>query len=360
MQNWGKSQGLFLLHFPIRPLREVAKPFMGTGRLFSLGCNTLYHRFMASLRIVFMGSPSFVIPILASTERAASELGGEIVAVYAAADRPAGRGRRLLASPIKEYAQVRGMEVLTPSRVTNDEEKSRFTELGADLVVLAAYGLLLPESFVLGPNHGAVNVHPSLLPRHRGASPVAGAILAGDLTTGTTIMKMDKGLDTGDVLAMEEVSLTGAERAPGLTQDLFLLGARMLTNILPAYLEGSLIPKPQATDGATLIKRFKKEEGLLDWGLSAVDLERHIRAFDPWPGTATTYRGERLDILWGTVLEPGEGVPGTVVFERNEVAVSTGKGFLVLNKVQLAGGKPMAATDFVRGHPHFIGTTLPS
>jgi methionyl-tRNA formyltransferase len=315
---------------------------------------------MASLRIVFMGSPSFVIPILSSTERVASELDGEIVAVYTTPDRPAGRGRKLLASPIKDYARVRGISVLSPARLTNEDEKARFMELRADLVVLAAYGLLLPAPFLFTPKHGAVNVHPSLLPRHRGASPVAGAILAGDLTTGVTIMKMDEGLDTGDVLAMEELPLSGRERAPALTASLFALGARMLNQALPAYLAGAILPQPQAAEGATAIKRFIKEDGQLDWTMPAMDIERRIRALDPWPGTATTYEGARLEVLSATVLGLSGMAPGTVVVQGREVAVATGEGLLVLHQLKPAGRKPMAAADFLRGHPDFAVATLPS
>jgi methionyl-tRNA formyltransferase len=315
---------------------------------------------MASLRIVFMGSPSFVIPILSSTERVASELDGEIVAVYTTPDRPAGRGRKLLASPIKDYARVRGISVLSPARLTNEDEKARFMELRADLVVLAAYGLLLPAPFLFTPKHGAVNVHPSLLPRHRGASPVAGAILAGDLTTGVTIMKMDEGLDTGDVLAMEELPLSGRERAPALTASLFALGARMMNQALPAYLAGAILPQPQAAEGATAIKRFIKEDGQLDWTMPAMDIERRIRALDPWPGTATTYEGARLEVLSATVLGLSGMAPGTVVVQGREVAVATGEGLLVLHQLKPAGRKPMAAADFLRGHPDFAVATLPS
>ena len=306
-----------------------------------------------------MGSPEFVLPILSSTERAASVIDGEIVAVYTAPDRPTGRGRKFLPSPVKAYAEAHGFDVLTPARLTNDEEKARFASLDADLVVLAAYGLLLPGPFLFGPQHGAVNVHPSLLPRHRGASPVAGAILAGDTTTGTAIMKMDEGLDTGDILAMEEMDLVGNERAPVLTQILFALGARMLGEVLPPYLRGELTPMPQATDGVTVIRRFKKENGQLDWSMAAVELERRIRAYDPWPGMATIYRGERLDVLAATVGETVAGVPGEVVALGRDVAVVTGDGLLVLKQVKPAGRKSMDAIDFLRGHPDFIGVTLP-
>ena len=313
---------------------------------------------MASLRIVFMGTPEFVIPILSATERIAPELDGEIVAVYTAPDGRVGRGRKFQASPVKEYATVKGFDVLTPSRVTTDEEKVRFVGLGADLVVLAAYGLLLPAPFLFEPRHGAVNVHPSLLPRHRGASPVAGAILAGDVVTGTTVMKMDEGLDTGDVLAMEQLALVGTERAPALTVELFGLGARMLERVLPAYINGRLDPVPQAIEGATVIKRFKKEHGVLDWTSPADELERRVRAFDPWPGTATFFNDERLEVLSAHVVAEGTGMPGTVVATGREVAVVTGEGMLVLDQVKPAGRKPMAAADFVRGHADFIGAVL--
>lgn len=307
-----------------------------------------------------MGTPEFVLPILSSTEQAASVIDGEIVAVYTAPDRPTGRGRKLLPSPVKAYAEAQGFDVVTPARVTNDEEKARFAALGADLVVLAAYGLLLPAPFLFDPQHGAVNVHPSLLPRHRGASPVAGAILAGDTRAGTAIMKMDEGLDTGDVLAMEEVGLVGDERAPALTKELFALGARMLGEVLPAYVSGSLQPTPQALNGVTVIKRFKKQDGELDWSMSAVELERRIRAYDPWPGTASTYRGERLDVLSATVGETVIGERGEVVAHGRDVVVVTGDGSLVLGEVKPAGRKPMTANDFVRGHPDFVGAMLPS
>lgn len=305
-----------------------------------------------------MGSPETVIPILSSIERIAFESDGEIVAVYTAPDRKAGRGQRRLATPIKEYALARGLNVLTPIRLTNEEEEMRFAALGVDLVVLAAYGLLLPRPFLFKPRYGAINIHPSLLPRHRGASPVAGAILAGDATSGTTIMKMNEGLDTGDVLAIEKVSLEGTERTGKLTTELFALGARMLDHVLPAYLTGALAPRPQPSEGITLSNRFSKKDGWLNWEQPASELERRIRALDPWPGTATMYRGERLEILSGQVEAAGGLKPGVVMVWGTEIAVGTGDGVLVLDKVQLAGRKPMTATDFVRGRPDFIGAIL--
>jgi methionyl-tRNA formyltransferase len=315
---------------------------------------------MGLIRIVFMGTPQFVVPVLEAVERFAAANDAEVAAVYAGPDRPAGRGRKLQASPVKEYAHARGYGVLTPARVNNDDEIARFEAIGADLVVLAAYGLLLPAPFLFGPRHGAVNVHPSLLPKHRGASPVAGAILAGDTTTGTTIIRMDQGLDTGPVLAMEESPLDGTERAPELTERLFALGGRMLGTCLPAYVGAELEPQAQPTEGASVIKRFEKEDGILDWTQSAHTLERRVRALDPGPGTATTWRGERLDVLSASVGGPAGAVPGTVESVDGQIVIATGDNLLVLERVRPAGKQAMRAADFARGRAGFVGAVLPS
>ena len=263
-------------------------------------------------------------------------------------------------SPVKAYAEERGIDVLTPVRLTTEEEKKRFEALGADLVVLAAYGLLLPKPFLFSPTHGAVNVHPSLLPRHRGAAPVPAAILAGDTVTGTTIIKMDEGLDTGPVIAMREVPLAGDERAPELTARLFDLGARLLEECLPRYIRKEIDPTAQAAEGVSVIKKFSKEDGEIDWTRSALELERRVRGLDPWPGTATTWRGQRIDVLEASVGGPTSAVPGLVFSLGDTVAVGTGDGSLVLERVRPAGRSAMAARDFVRGRADFIGAELPS
>jgi methionyl-tRNA formyltransferase len=315
---------------------------------------------MSKLRIVFFGTPGFVVPVLKSVEKIAKAVDGRVVAVYSGPDRPAGRGRKLTVSPVKGYAQEQGIEVLTPAKVMTDEEKARFESLGANLVVLAAYGLLLPKPFLFSPVHGAVNVHPSLLPRHRGSAPVAAAILAGDRVSGTTLIKMDEGLDTGPVLAMQEVFLAGQERAPELTERLFELGGRMLEAHMPAYLRGELVPTPQATRGESVIKKFSKEDGALDWTMSAIELERRVRALDPWPGTATMWKGQRIDVLEASLGEATGGLPGQVFVLGETVVVGTSEGSLVLERVRPAGRNAMAARDFVRGRPDFIGAALPS
>ena len=309
-----------------------------------------------------MGTPALVVPVMQAVERAGVQVGGEVVTVYTSPDRAAGRGRRMQPSPMRLYAESRGLEVLTPARVTTAGEQERFEALGADLVVLAAYGLLLPKPFLFGPVHGALNVHPSLLPRHRGAAPVAGAILAGDERTGTTLIRMDEGLDTGPIVAQEEIALEGTERSPALTGRLFGLGAQMLEECLPAYVRGKVEPWPQREDGATTIKRFAKDDSLLDWTRPAVELERRVRALDPWPGTTTTWEGKRLDVLETALGKAASGGqhPGQVVQVGADVGVVTGDGVLVLEQVRLEGRKASTGAEFLRGHASFEDAQLPS
>jgi methionyl-tRNA formyltransferase len=243
--------------------------------------------------------------------------------------------------------------------VTSGEEQERFKALGPDLVVLAAYGLILPDAFLFVPRHGAVNVHPSLLPRWRGAAPVPAAIMAGDDVTGTSIMVMNEGLDTGPVIASRSVPLDGSERSPELMARLFELGAELLAESLPAYIAGKLAPRPQGDDGVTVVKRFRKEDGVLDWTKTAVELERQVRAFDPWPGSMTTWNGKRLEVVEAGVGVPGPGAaPGSVVRGDMGVGVTTGKGVLLLRTVKLEGRSATAIADFVRGHEEFLRARL--
>ncbi len=309
--------------------------------------------------VVFMGTPRPAATVLDAVVLMASRAGWRLSAVYTAPDRQAGRGRKVQPSPVKERALALGLEVLTPARVTPADEQDRFRELNADLVVLAAYGLLLPEAFLHAPTFGAVNVHPSLLPRHRGAAPVPAAILAGDTTTGTSIMVMDEGLDTGPVLASRSIPLDGTERSPELTERLFLLGTELLEEFLPAYLRGELVPSPQPQEGISVVKRFRKEDGDLDWTRPAVELERQVRAFDPWPGSATTWDGKRLEVLEASVGAQAEGgAPGTVQRSEAGIGIATGDGSLLLRTVRLEGRSPTAINEFVRGHAAFLSALL--
>jgi len=247
-----------------------------------------------------------------------------------------------------------------------------------DVVVVAAFGQLLPQDVLDLPPHGCLNVHPSLLPRWRGAAPVAAAILAGDETTGVTIMRMDAGLDTGPILAQkEEEEVRPDDTRETLEGRLARLGAALLVETLPAYLAGDLTPQPQPEEGVTYAKQLRKEDGLLDWSRPAAELGRQVRAFTPWPGAFTTWRGRRLKVLRATSLPTwrGDAPPGTIVvladgsteplsraqaegLAKVGVAVATGKGALCLEKVQLAGKRPMDIKAFLQGQRDCIGGRL--
>ena len=314
---------------------------------------------MEPARIVFMGSPQTAVGILDATVGVAGANGWTVVAAYTAPDRPAGRGRRLLPSPVRTRAEGLGIAVLTPQRLTSPEEQERFRALRADLVVLAAYGLLLPAPCLFEPAHGAINVHPSLLPRHRGAAPVAAAILAGDAETGVTLMKMDEGLDTGPLLASRSIPMHGDERTPALTDELFVLGGELLASALPRYVAGEVAPAAQPEDGATYTPRMTKADALIDWNDPALLIERRVRAYDPWPGTATEWDGRRLAITAASVEgESGALAPGEVRRHEDDVLVGTGEGALRLLRVKMEGRPEMSAAEFLRGRPAFAAARL--
>lgn len=316
---------------------------------------------MEPVRIVFMGSPRPAVAVLDATARVAAANGWSVVAVYTAPDKPEGRGRRMASSPVRGRAEEVGIPVLTPDRLSLSEEQERFRALSADLVVLAAYGLLLPATFLFEPAYGAVNIHPSLLPRHRGAAPVAAAILAGDSETGVTLMKMDEGLDTGPALAWRRVPLVGDERTPALTERLFTMGGQMLTETLPLYVAGEMTPVPQHEEGATYAPRMGKADGLIDWREPAFLIERKVRAYDPWPGTAAMWEGRRLAIIEAEVDEGGWGLaPGEVGASRDAVVVGTGRGALRLLRVRMEGRQEVGAAEFLRGRPAFAQARLAS
>ncbi len=314
---------------------------------------------MEPVRIVFMGSPRPAVAVLDATARVAAANGWSVVAAYTAPDKPEGRGRRMASSPVRSRAEEMGIPVLTPSRLNLAEEQERFRALSADLVVLAAYGMLLPAPFLFEPAYGAVNVHPSLLPRHRGAAPVAAAILAGDAETGVTLMAMDEGLDTGPALARRTYPLNGDERTPALTERLFSLGSELLAEVLPRYVAGDIEPAPQDEERATYTPRMTKTDALIDWNEPALLIERKVRAYDPWPGTATIWEERRLAVTDAAVeLETGDLAPGEVCVNAGAVLVGTGRGALRLLRVKREGRSEMDAADFLRGHPAFARARL--
>ncbi len=287
-----------------------------------------------------MGSPEFAVPALEALLTA----GHEIVMVYAPPARPAGRDARPALSPVASLAARRGLPQCAPARLRgNAEEWARFAALELDAAVVAAYGLILPREMLGAPRRGCLNIHASLLPRWRGAAPVAAAILAGDRVTGVSIMQMDAGLDTGPVLLEEAVPIPADATAGTLTRSLGLIGAGLIVRAL----EENPPPRPQAAEGATYAPRLSRADGRLNWNESAEALARRVRAFDPWPGTFCLLGPVRLKVLTALAV-PGAGAPGTIV--DSALTVGCGAGALRLLSVQPAGGKPMDGASFVRGH----------
>jgi len=309
------------------------------------------------MRIVFMGTPEFSVTIL----RRLISSEHEVIAVYSQADKPAGRGRIAAAPPVKRVAQEYGVVALQPKGLRDKAEVERLADLKPDAVVVAAFGQILSQEILDVPGFGCLNVHPSLLPRYRGASPIPSAILAGDDITGVSIMLMDADMDTGPVLSHREVSIYGEDTAKSLGSRLAQVGADLLMETLPQWFEGSLRPQPQKEEDATYTRPILKSDGEIDWNLPAVELWRRVRAFYPWPGCFTLWQGKALNILEAVALSPGEEVePGKVISLSPEapMGVGTGEGILGLRQIQLAGKKPMTAAEFLRGQRTFIGQRL--
>jgi len=304
---------------------------------------------MGPLRIIFAGTPKFAVPTLEALLAA----GVVVCAVYTQPDRPAGRGRRPVASPVKAAAAAHGLPVFEPATLREEAAAARLCQLGADLLVVAAYGLLLPRPVLAAPALGCVNVHASLLPRWRGAAPVQRAILAGDRASGVTIMGMEEGLDTGPMYLKRDLALDPRETGGSLTDKLATLGAAALVAALPGIAAGTLSPEPQDETLATYAKKLTKEEALIDWTRPAVEIDRRVRAFDPWPVAETRLGGTPLR-LWGCELPVQETVPGppgrVVHTAKSGIEVATGEGLLRITRLQLPGKRPMTAAEFLNAH----------
>ena len=304
-------------------------------------------------RVVFMGTPEFAIPTLEGLVREYN-----VVMVLTQPDRRSGRGRQLQPPPVKEAAQRLGLPVWQPRTLRTPEAVAHLRELAPDIVVVAACGHILPAEVLAIPPRGCVNVHASLLPRYRGPEPVVAAILAGDSEVGATIMLIEERLDTGPILGQQPIPMVPHSTRANLTEKLAHLGAGLLLQVLPRWLEGEITPQPQDDALASYTPMLAREDGEIDWSQPAAVIERMTRAYDPWPGTYTTWQGRRLKILRGRPLCPWEGEVGRVVEAPEGVAVGTGRGALLLLEVQLAGKRAMSAADFVRGQGDFIGSNL--
>ena len=312
------------------------------------------------MRVVYMGTPAFAI--LPLEELLAS--GYDVVGVYTQPDRPAGRGRSMEAPPVKTFALERGLEVIQPTSLRNPEAHSRLAALSPDLIAIAAYGRILPEEVVGLAPAGCVNVHPSMLPRHRGPSPVAFTILEGDETAGVSIMLLDEGMDSGPVIAQVEEPIHPEDTTESLTDRLFRRGAKLLVESLPRFLQGDSSPRPQDDARATYAPRLAKEDGEVRWELPAETLWRQVRAYHPWPGSFTRWEGRLLKVLEAVPLpRDASGSPGSVVALDGAVlapvGVVAGEGVLGLKRVQLEGRRAVDAADFLKGHEGFVGSSLP-
>jgi methionyl-tRNA formyltransferase len=302
-----------------------------------------------------MGTPHFAVPCLDALAEAY-----EVLAVITQPDRPARRGRHLAAPPVKEAALRRGLPVLQPESLRREDAVAQLRDLGPRVMVVVAYGEILRPQVLAIPPAGVVNVHPSLLPKYRGASPIEGALLAGEQQTGVTIMLMDQGMDTGPILAQRSMAVELEDTAGSLGERLAKLGAELLLETLPPWLDGRLEARPQEDAQATYTKPISKEDAVIDWALPATEIWHRVRAYNPRPGARTWWQGVQLNVLRGRPLGDwkGEGRPGRVVQTKPGVAVVTGQGALLLEEIQLAGKRSMGVEDFIRGQRQFVGSEL--
>lgn len=296
-------------------------------------------------RIAFMGTPDFAAHILEALLREPYNL----VAVYTQPPRPVGRGYKLTPSPVHALAEKHSLPVFTPSSLKSEEEQAHWKSLDLDVAIVAAYGLILPKAILEAPQKGCLNIHASLLPRWRGAAPIQRAILAGDKETGITLMKMDVGLDTGDMLYTEKVPLDDHMTTPRLLDLLTKAGIHTLLKALPFYLDGKLEPIPQPQEGITYADKLTKEEGLLDWNAPASLLERKIRALNPWPGTWFEVGEDRIKVLEGITLPLSSSAPPGTILDT-QLTIACAEGALRPLWLQKVGKSPLPTAEFLRGY----------
>ncbi len=299
------------------------------------------------MHIAFAGTPE----LAASALRALIEAGYEIVLVLTQPDRPSGRGMKLTASPVKQLALAHAIPVHQPVSLTVEAAQATLARANAEVMVVAAYGLLLPPAVLALPKYGCLNIHPSLLPRWRGAAPIERAILAGDEETGVSMMQMDEGLDTGPVLLTRAIPITPIDTGATLRAKLARLGADLIVEALAKLPKGDLRAVPQPVEGVTYADKLAKAEAVVDWSRPAAAIERKIRAFNPFPVAQTTWRGEPLRLWQARTGGGGMRVPGAVIdADANGIIVSCGEGTLLITELQKAGGKRLTAAQFLAGN----------
>jgi len=308
--------------------------------------------------LVFMGSPQFAVPALESLAR-----DYHVLAVFTQPDKPAGRGQQLTAVPVKQWAVAHGVLVHQPKSFRKEPQAiDILRDLKPEVIVVAAYGLILPQAVLDVPPFGCLNVHGSILPRHRGAAPITSAILTGDAETGITIMQLDAGMDTGPMLSVARETIRSDDTTASLSERMSHLGAQLMAGTLPKYLSGEIVPQPQPEEGVTYSPKINKVDAQIDWRKPAIEIERMVRAYIPWPGSQTMWDGQLVKVLKAGNRDQGSGIrnqAGLVVkLNDGSIGVATGAGVLVLKEIQLAGRKALKAEDFVRGQPKFIGAML--
>lgn len=310
------------------------------------------------MRVAFMGTPAFAVVVLDSL----LEAGHDVVGVYTQPDRGSGRGRRPTSPPVKLSALARGLRVYQPDSLRTQAVYDELASLSPEVIAVAAYGRFLPAAILSLPPLGCLNVHPSLLPAYRGASPVAAAILNGDELAGVTVMQISERMDGGPILAQRETAIGADENAEALTARLFELGGRLLVEVLPGWSSGNVQPRPQDESKATVTRRLTRDDGRIEWGRSAVHVARQVRAYHPWPGAFTRWQGRMLKVTEASAAGDGPTVraaPGQVgSMDDGSLAIGTGDGLLVVRRLQLEGKRAIGARDFVAGHPDVVGATV--
>ena len=307
------------------------------------------------MKIIFAGTPAFAATAL----EALIQAGHNIVMVLTQPDRPAGRGMQMTASAVKLLAQQHHLPILQPASLKNADAQTQLQSLNADVMVVAAYGLILPPAILAIPRFGCLNIHASLLPRWRGAAPIQRAILAGDHETGITIMQMDAGLDTGDMLLKHTIAIAPDDTTQSLHDKLSLLGGQSIVEALRLLQQCQLIPIPQNGDQASYAAKITKSEAEIDWRMTAQQIDRMVRAFNPSPGAYSFFRNNLLKIWQASATHEGAGKPGEIVaFGASGILVACGSGSLRIEAMQKSGGKKMTAADFLAGNQVILGEFL--